>query len=217
VIAINKLVYLLGILLVVSVFAGCGRQMTEQEYLQQQGELSQGGLFDDDDGPIELTSQAPSVKGADVTPFAIYNVNTGVTVRLGDKREEVEKTFIDARIIVEFEEDLVERVDYYDFAGIAIDYDTNDTVIAIRLDYRNRAGDWQIYNGVRPGNLIEQVLENYPPEHVGRYSPNSRIVTYDANGNSGRRSETAPYRVRFNNRADDDKLEMIVIEPNYND
>jgi len=215
VIIINKLVYLLVILLTVSVFAGCNRQMTEQEYLQQQQEESLREYLDDGESPFEITSQAPPVSGADATPFAIYNENAGITLMLGDKREDVEKIFTDPLIIVEFEEDLVDRVTYYNFDGVSIDYNQSGVVIALRLDYRDKAGDWKIFNGVRPGNLIEQMAENYPPRHVGTYSPNSRIVTYDANGNSGLRSDTAPYRVRFNNRPGDDKIEMIIIEPNY--
>ena len=212
-IVIKKLVYLLMFLLIISAFAACRQnepQLTEQEYFQQQ--ILEELADEDDGGPIVETAQGAAITGAGATPFAIYNENTGVIVRLGDNRADVEKTFIDARLILEFEELEMERVDYYDFAGIAIDYDKNDVVRAIRLDTRNKAADWKIYNGIKPGNPFEKAMENYPAEHIHRYAADTRAVAYDGNGNSIPFSEDASYIVRFS--AKEDKVGTIAIMDN---
>lgn len=147
----------------------------------------------------------------EASPFSIYRKEDGQIIKIGDKREDIQNLLgPDEMHVVQFEEDNVERVQYYGNENVMVDYMEDGTVCAISIE----TDEWKIFNGLSIGMKIDDVKENYPAEHLKKLPQTDDLwVGYDENGNTTKFSLEVPYIVRFAFQ-DGKKIRLITIQDN---
>lgn len=142
-------------------------------------------------------------------PFAIYNDYENMQVAIGDKRADVEKLLgPDEMHIVDFEEDNIERVAYWDNENVYVDYskETN-RALAMRFD----GGNWSILNGLKVGDSVDAVKKQYPADMIHKFPTSSDLyIGYDKDGNVTKFGDDVPFSVRF--KITDGKVATIIVQ-----
>lgn len=148
------------------------------------------------------------------SPFSVYRVKDKLRFTIDDKREDVERIIEDTPgIIFEYDdetpEDQIFELVRYEY--ISFGYDRAGNVLRLRL-YDDT---WQIANGLKVTDPVEEIKNKYPEESIFTYNQNNDIyVSYDENGNLIDFSSKSPYLLRF--VVEDLAIKEIVILKNIN-
>lgn len=153
-------------------------------------------------------AKAPAANEND--PFVVLSSNGKKVVRLGDKREDTEKLLgPDPSIITEFEEDGVERVDYWDSEGITVEY-KDGHVCSIRFN----TNDWKTSYGFTTGGKVADAKKYYPKDKIHEYAQAEGLwISYNPDGEPIDFSEDAPYYIHVS--VQNGTVSQITIQDNW--
>lgn len=151
------------------------------------------------------------VAESEASIFSIYETQGDKRINLGDKREDTSELLgIDEFLVVDFEEDNIERVNYHDNPNVYLDYDTDGIVRAIRIEDDR----WKISNGLSAGNTVSQIREQYDNKFIHTFKKDGDLwLSYDENGNLMDFDMDSPYIVSF--KIEEGRASTIVIQENY--
>lgn len=143
-------------------------------------------------------------------PFAIYNSYENLQVKIGDNRDNVARLMgIDEQYVTVFEEDGIERVTYWEYENVGIDYDVKSNIV---IGMRIENTQWSIFNGIKVGDSTDTVKKQYPDYEMNNSLENYLFVAYDNSGNIIEYSDNAPYFVAFGITGG--KVEEILVRNN---
>lgn len=178
-IVIKKLAFIIVLILVMGIFSGCSET------------------------PLSVTE--PDV-------FMVSNKNGKKVVRLGDKQEDTIK-LLDPKdgglsLDLEFEEENVQRVAYWDSEGIAVDY-KDGAVYAIRINNK----DWETANGLKEGISLADARAFFPADQLHEYEQSEGLwISYDLEGNPIEFSLESPFYIHVSSK--DGVVTQITIQDN---